>query len=37
MSLAKLTAFERFFDRSTVAITMLLGLAVAAGSALVGA
>jgi len=37
MSLAKLTAFERLFDRSAVAVTLFLGLALAAGTALVGA
>jgi hypothetical protein len=37
MSLAKLTAFERLFDRSAVAVTLLLGLAVTAGTALIGA
>lgn len=37
MSLAKLTAFERLFDRSAVAVTLFLGLAIAAGTALVGA
>ena len=37
MSLAKLTAFERFFDRSATVITLFLGLALAAGTALVGA
>ncbi len=37
MSLAKLTAFERLFDRSAAAITLFLGLAVVAGTALVGA
>jgi len=36
MSLAKLTAFERLFDRSTVAVTLFLGLALAAGTAFVG-
>ena len=37
MSLAKLTAVERMFDRAAVAITLFLGLALAAGTALVGA
>jgi hypothetical protein len=37
MSLAKLTALERMFDRSAAAITLFLGLALAAGTALVGA
>ena len=37
MSLAKLTAFERLFDRSAVAVTLLLGLAITAGTALIGA
>jgi len=37
MSLATLTAFERLFDRSAVAITMVLGLALAAGTAFIGA
>jgi hypothetical protein len=37
MSLAKLTALGRLFDRSAVAVTMFLGLALAAGTALVGA
>lgn len=35
MSLAKLTAFERFFDRTAVAVSLFLGLALAAGTALV--
>jgi|HubBroStandDraft_2_1064218.scaffolds.fasta_scaffold455085_1 hypothetical protein len=35
MSLANLTA--RILDRSAVAVTLILGLAVAAGTALVGA
>jgi hypothetical protein len=35
MSLAQ--AFERALDRSVVAVTVLLGLALAAGTALVGA
>jgi hypothetical protein len=37
MSLATLTAFERLFDRGAVAITMVLGLALAAGTAFIGA
>ena len=37
MSLAKLTAVERLFDRASVAFTLFLGLALAAGTALVGA
>ena len=37
MSLAKLTAFERLFDRSAVAVTLFLGLAITAGTALIGA
>jgi hypothetical protein len=37
MSLAKLTAFERLFDRSAVAFTLFLGLALAAGTVFVGA
>jgi hypothetical protein len=37
MSLAKLTAFERMFDRSAVVLTLFLGLALAAGTAFVGA
>jgi hypothetical protein len=37
MSLAKLTAFERLFDRSAVFVTLLMGLALTAGTALVGA
>ena len=37
MSLATLTSLERLFDRATVAITMFLGMAVAAGTAFVGA
>jgi hypothetical protein len=37
MSLAKLTAVERMFDRASVALTLFLGLALAAGTALVGA
>ena len=37
MSLAKLTAFERFFDRTTVAVVLALGLALSVGTALVGA
>lgn len=37
MSLAKLTAFGRLFDRSAAAITLLMGLALAAGTAFVGA
>jgi hypothetical protein len=35
MSLAR--AFERALDRSIVSVTILLGLALAAGTALVGA
>ena len=35
MSLAQ--AFERFLDRTDVSATILLGLALAAGTALVGA
>ena len=37
MSLAKLTAFGRFFDRSTVVVTLFLGLALSAATVLVGA
>jgi hypothetical protein len=37
MSLANLTALERVFDRVTVAITMFLGMAAAAGTAFIGA
>ena len=37
MSLANLTVFGRLIDRSTVALTMFLGLALAAGTAFVGA
>jgi hypothetical protein len=37
MSLAKLTFIGRFFDRSVPALALVLGLAVAAGTALVGA
>jgi hypothetical protein len=37
MSLAALTAFGRLVDRTTVAITMTLGLALAAGTAFIGA
>jgi hypothetical protein len=37
MSLANLTAFERLLDRSAAVITLFLGLALAAGTALVGA
>ncbi len=37
MSLAKITAVERLFDRGAVAFTLFLGLALAAGTALVGA
>jgi len=37
MSLAKLTAFERVLDRSAAVIMLFLGLALAAGTALVGA
>ena len=36
MSLAKLTAFGRFLDRSAVAVTVLLGLALGASTAFVG-
>ena len=36
MSLAKLTYFGRLLDRATVAFTLSLGLALAAGTALVG-
>lgn len=35
MSLAQ--AFERLLDRTVVSVTILLGLALAAGTALVGA
>ena len=35
MSLAHFTAFERFLDRLAVAATVLAGLALAAGTALV--
>jgi hypothetical protein len=35
MSLAFFTAFERILDRASVAVTVLLGLALAAGTALV--
>ena len=35
MSLAIFTAFERFLDRTSVAVTVALGLALAAGTALV--
>jgi hypothetical protein len=37
MSLAKLTFVGRLFDRSVAALTLGLGLALAAGTALVGA
>ncbi len=37
MSLAKLTAIGRLFDRGTVAFTLFLSLALAAGTAFVGA
>ena len=37
MSLAKLTAIGRLIDRSTVAVTLFLGLALSAATALVGA
>ena len=37
MSLATLTALERLFDRATVATTMFLGMAAAAGTAFIGA
>ena len=37
MSLATLTGLERLFDRATVAITMFLGMAAAAGTAFLGA
>jgi hypothetical protein len=37
MSLAKLTAFGRLFDRSAAAITLFLGLAITAGTAFIGA
>jgi hypothetical protein len=37
MSLAKLTALGRLFDRSAVALSLFLGLALAAGTAFVGA
>jgi len=37
MSLAKLTAFERLFDRAAVAVTLLMGAALTAATALVGA
>ena len=37
MSLAQLTAFERFFDRATVAVVLTLGLALSAATAFVGA
>lgn len=37
MSLAKLTAVERLFDHGAVAFSLFLGLALAAGTAFVGA
>ena len=37
MSLAKLTAFGRFVDRSTVVVTLFLGFAVSAATVFVGA
>jgi hypothetical protein len=37
MSLAKLVTIERWADRVVAALTLLLGLAVAAGTVLVGA
>ena len=37
MSLAALTAIERLVDRTTVAIIIALGLALAAGTAFIGA
>ena len=36
MSLANIVAFERFFDRSGVALLMVLGLASAAAVVLLG-
>lgn len=37
MSLAKLTALGRLFDRTAVALSLFLGLTLAAGTAFVGA
>lgn len=37
MSLAKLTSVGRILDRGAVAFTLFLGLALAAGTAFVGA
>jgi len=37
MSLAKITAVSRLFDRSVVGLSLFLGLALAAGTAFVGA
>ena len=37
MSLTQLTAVERLFDRSAVAVVLVLGFAAAAATALVGA
>lgn len=37
MSLAKLSKFERFFDRAAPALFLALGFASAAGLAVVGA
>jgi hypothetical protein len=37
MSLAQLKAVERFFDRTTVAVVLFLGLALSAATVFVGA